>query len=712
MVREKWGGMSKRRACALVFFWLALVPIFQAATSGRSQVPGDLIEKAHGIPFSFVYDGKSSRDFIPNWQKTESKKILASGVAQDIVTYTDPQTKLEVVCEISEYPESHAAEWLLRLKNNGPQDTPILEDIRPLDLNIPEPNDETVIFHSAYGTPYGDNQDYTPIEKPLSAGGEVRTSHYFFRNGEHSFSYLPFFNVQWGDGGLIGAIGWTGQWVLDLQRSETGVRVQSGQETTHFKLHPGEEVRTPRILLLQWKGKDRFVGQNALRRLLIAHYVPRIDGQVALPPVAHSSAYVCIFDDVARKTGQNPLKILPDLSPSDLDKRFVSPDASLNCVTEKNQLALINGMPDVGVEAYWLDAGWFQGVWPGGRGSWVPKADFPRGLRPLGDAAHARGIKFLLWFDPEAVAPDSIIAKEHPEWVLHQPKEGQWGGIFRFSDPKALAWMTDLLSKCISDWGVDILRYDRNTNPSPFWQEADAPDRQGITEIRQIEGFYALWDGLLKRLPKLMIDNANWRVSGPDIELMKRSIGSLTRTEIAGPGIPYPIPEQMGIQELSQWIPLHATLLHADSPYDFRSTATTGVAIGLDLQSPYVSSDEVRKGIAEVKEQRPYWLGDFYPLTEINTDETAWAGWQLDRQDLNSGFVTMFRRSRSTESQKQVTLHGIDPAANYEVRMAESFDPGPKQTLTGAQLGHLTVSLASPQSSVLIRYKKILTKPN
>ena len=117
--------------------------------------------------------------------------------------------------------------------------------------------------------------------------------------------YLPFFNVQWGDGGLIGAIGWTGQWVLDLQRSETGVRVQSGQETTHFKLHPGEEVRTPRILLLQWKGKDRFVGQNALRRLLIAHYVPRIDGQVALPPVAHSSAYVCIFDDVARKTGES-----------------------------------------------------------------------------------------------------------------------------------------------------------------------------------------------------------------------------------------------------------------------------------------------------------------------------------------------------------------------------------------------------------------------
>jgi alpha-galactosidase len=166
----------------------------------------------------------------------------------------------------------------------------------------------------------------------------------------------------------------------------------------------------------------------------------------------------------------------------------------------------------------------------------------------------------------------------------------------------------------------------------------------------------------------------------------------------------------MGSQELSLWIPLHATLLHAVSPYDFRSTATTGVAIGLDLQSPYVSSTEVRKGIAEVKEQRPYWLGDFYPLTEINTDETAWAGWQLHREDLNGGFVTMFRRRRSVESQKQVTLHGIDSGAQYEVTMAESFDPGPKQILTGTQLEHLKVSLSSPQSSVLIRYKKV--KPN
>jgi alpha-galactosidase len=690
----------------LVLFCCMLSPISQAAAADKAKQV-DFIQKVQEIPFSFVYSGKSSHEFISKWKKTESKKVLPNGVQRKILSYTDPQSQLEVTCEISQYPKSHAAEWLLRLKNNGSQDTAILEDIRPLDLNVPEASGGTIIFHSAYGSPYSDSEDFTPIEKPLHVGSDIRTSHYYFQRNEHSYSYLPFFNLQWENGGVIGAIGWTGQWVLEAQRSENGVRILSGQETNHFKLHAGEEVRTPRILLLQWEGKDRFVGHNALRQLLLAHYVPRVHGEIALPPVAHSGAYVCIFDDVAKKTGEDPLKILPNLRPSDLEKRFVSPDASLNCVTEQNQLLLINGMPDVGVEAYWLDAGWFEGLWPHGRGSWVPNKNFPNGMRLLGDATQARKMKFLLWFDPEAVSPGSIIAKEHPEWVLHQPNEGPWGGIFRFSDPKALAWMTNLMAKCIADWRVDIYRNDRNTNPLPFWQAADAPDRQGITEIRQIEGFYAFWDGLLTRFPELTIDNANWRVTGPDLEVMKRSVGSLTRTEIAGPGIPYPIPEQMGIQELSLWIPLHATLLHAASPYDFRSTSTTGVAIGLDLQSPYVASSEIKKGIAEIKEQRPYWLGDFYPLTEINTDETAWAGWQLNRNDLNGGFVTMFRRSRSTESERQVTLHGIDAHAQYEVTMAESFDPGPKQTMSGAELEHLKVSLASPQSSVLIRYKKI-----
>ena len=177
---------------------------------------------------------------------------------------------------------------------------------------------------------------------------------------------------------------------------------------------------------------------------------------------------------------------------------------SLNYVNEKNQLELLHQLPDVGLEGYWMDAGWFIGGWPSGAGNWDPDPKFPRGLKPVGDAAHQRGLKFVLWFEPQRVSPGTMIAKQHPEWVLHLPDDmtrDGWAkndGQFNFGIPAARQWMTSMLSQHLEDWGVDTYRNDNNQNPLPFWRAADVPDRQGITENHDIEGFYAFWDGCCK----------------------------------------------------------------------------------------------------------------------------------------------------------------------------------------------------------------------
>ena len=672
-------------------------------------------------PFSFVYGGNRSQDILPSWKRTEAVNPLSGGRSLRTVTYTDKASGLAVTLETTSFPNRNAVEWLLRMQNTGRRDTPLIEQIRPMNLRVASASTEPVTLHYVLGSAFrqvssGDQEeglagDFAPRDESFSPGRQTQFSHYVFEKGQHRESYLPFFNLQWQGGGVVGAIGWTGQWMVQAARSDKEITLAAGQETTHFRLHPGESIRTPRVLLIEWQGSDWLNGQNELRRLLGAYYLPKIHGNVAMPPVAHTGAYVLIFDDIAKKTGRNPLTILPALKQVDLGGKggrgFADPGAALNYVTEQNQLQLIRGMPDIGVEAYWLDAGWFVGGWPGGRGSWIPNKNFPDGLRPLGDAAHKRGLKFLLWFDPEGVAPGSLIAKEHPEWVLHQPQEGPWGGIFRFGDPAALKWMTDMLASRISEWGVDIFRNDRNTNPLPFWQTADSPDRQGITEIRQIEGFYRMWDGLLARFPNLEIDNANWRVTGPDLEVMKRSIGSLTRSEITSGGLPHPIADQAQTAELSLWIPLDANILNEAGPYDFRSTATTGVALGLDLQSPYIPVAQMRNSIAELKQLRPFWLGDYYPLTPINQDPAAWCGWQFDRPDLKAGFVMLFRRPRSAIASKHIALRAIKPGMTYEVSQAEASGPAGVKLMRGADLANLHASIAKPGSSLLLRYREV-----
>ena len=52
---------------------------------------------------------------------------------------------------------------------------------------------------------------------------------------------------------------------------------------TRLKLHPGEEIRTPRILTLFWQG-DRRRGNNLLRQFILAHHRPSVGGKpVAVP---------------------------------------------------------------------------------------------------------------------------------------------------------------------------------------------------------------------------------------------------------------------------------------------------------------------------------------------------------------------------------------------------------------------------------------------
>lgn len=708
----------------LVVFCLALLsflPSLQGSQIASQTLPPALARAMATAPFSFIYGGKSSKEILSGWKRTQTQKMLADDRLEMVTIYTDPATGLEVTWQATEFERMGAVEWIVRLRNTGSADTPMIENLLALDEKIAVPPG-TVIFHHVLGSADrplvpgaapGMTSDYHRIDQQMEMGTEYHLAHYGMKQGKHVETDLPYFNAQWADGGLVGGIGWTGQWALMASRQNDGLAIAVGQESTHFKLHPGESVRTPSLVLLEWKGKDWLQSQNLWRRLLIAYYLPRVNGEIMTPLVTHTPNFTLMFDDIAAKTGQNPLEAWPSLKTGN---SVFQQNPSLNYVNEKNQLELLHQLPDVGLEGYWMDAGWFIGGWPSGAGNWDPDPKFPRGLKPVGDAAHQRGLKFILWFEPQRVSPGTMIAKQHPEWVLHLPDDmtrDGWAkndGQFNFGIPAARQWMTSMLSQHLEDWGVDTYRNDNNQNPLPFWRAADVPDRQGITENHDIEGFYAFWDGLLQRHPRLTIDNANWRITGPDIEVTKRSIGSLTRTELDGAEY-FPEVDQAQTMELSLWVPLQASLLNALDPYRVRSVATTGAGIGLNLLSPYIPREELRKAVAEIKQSRPYWLGDFYPLAGFDAQDNEWCVWQFHRNDLNAGYALFFRRPKSVQSSVTVGLEGLDPAARYQVTFAESYDVTDRRTMTGDDLKRLRVDLASAPSSMLVRYRRIEVRP-
>jgi hypothetical protein len=61
-------------------------------------------------------------------------------------------------------------------------------------------------------------------------------------------------------------------------------------------------------------------------------------------------------------------------------------------------------------------------------------------------------------------------------------------------------------------------------DPLPYWRANDAPDRQGMAEIRHVEGLYEFWNDLLRRHPGLVIDNCASGGRRIDLETISRSI--------------------------------------------------------------------------------------------------------------------------------------------------------------------------------------------
>jgi alpha-galactosidase len=509
-----------------------------------------------------------------------------------------------------------------------------------------------------------------PFDEILEAGKPRLIS------GMSSDTYLPFFNLQGKQGGCVLAVGWTGQWMAEFtQETQRGVRVRSGMAKTRFRLHPGERLRTPRIVMMPWTGDEMIHGHNQFRRLMLNHYVPRRDGKPAEPPIGHPTTTHMV------STG-----ILP---------------------SEKNQLPILEKAATLGVELFWMDAYWQPQPWGETLGEWDPRPeDFPDGMRPLSDAAHRLGMKYVQWFLPPAVSASSKLAKEHPDFI----HGGAKGGLWKFDEPEAREFMTQYISERIKKWGIDIYREDGSGMPP----EESSDDRQGVRQMKYVEGWYRFWSDLIERNPGLTIDNCAGGGNRIDLETCSRAY-VLWRTDFedvqqyAGGQVNW---SNMGRTEqvltggLSLYFPFHSGVVFDLNPYGFRSSMSAGMVLHRDIQSQDFNTDLCRQGIAEFKEIRPLFQGDLYPLLNLSSRQEDWYAYQLDRPDMGEGCAFFFRRPRSKILMCDITLYNIDLQATYDVSITgETYEHGPWRKMSGRELMKPEVRIDRKATSALIRYR-------
>ncbi len=626
-------------------------------------------------PFSFAYGGKSFAELLPSLAKDTAVVQLDASRRRHELRYRDTETGLEVRCVAIEYLDFPTVEWTLYFKNTGAKDTPIISDIQALDTRFSRLANEVYarfarpgefILHHHTGS-ICTQHDYEPHQSVLMA---KETKQVTSVGGRGSNGAFPYFNIEWPGEGVIAAVGWPGQWRAAFTRDEgTGLRVAAGQELTHFTLRPGEEVRTPLVVLQFWKG-DRVDAQNTWRRWMIAHNVPRPDGKLRATHLAGCSSH--FFGEMVTADEASQFQFID---------RYVE--------------------ERIPIDYWWMDAGWYLNTsgWPN-TGTWeVDTKRFPRGLRAITDHARAKGIETILWFEPERVTPGTWLYEEHPEWLL-----GKNGGtkLLDLGNPDAWTWLVEHVDKLLTDEGIDLYRQDFNMDPLGCWRGADAPDRQGITEIRHVTGYLAFWDELLRRRPGLRIDTCASGGRRNDLETLRRAV-PLWRSDY----IMEPIGTQGCTYGISSWIPFHGTGVKEPDLYLFRSMMTPYPNCLWDARRTDLDYDKLRRLISQWQQIAPNYAGDFYPLTAYSLDKDAWIGWQFDRPEAGEGMVQVFRREESIYRAADFVLRGLHRCARYRVTSLDAPDR-PCEMTGGNLMGKgVPVKIASRPGSALLSYKRI-----
>ena len=569
---------------------------------------------------------------------------------------------------------------------------------RHLNLDFQSPGRKDFTLHYIAGDGEAPKAGYITELKTLAPGSETRFAPV---SGRPTNGAFPYYNLEWNGEGRIIVVGWSGQWASSFIRDGQGtLSVRAGQELTHLKLHPGEEIRSPMTVQQFWKGGDWIRAQNIWRRWMRVHNMPKPGGKNVQPVLAAGTSgfnqpnYAIALDNESDQ--------------KQLIKRYSEEKLGLNYWWMDIYNSSTNfWMKDEKYGTYGTNGLYLAGEWEADR------KQYPNGLKAVSDYAHSQGMGLIVWYEPEHVWPGYKIFNEHPDWLLSAPADPavrkainqgvplEDRRLLNLGNPEALTWLTDHLSQTIAKEGIDVYRQDFNLEPLVFWRASDAPDRQGMTENLYVQGYLKYWDELLRRDPDLLIDTCASGGRRNDIETLRRAV-PLWRSDDSF----NPVMEQTHTYGLSQWVPYSGTGIIRTDTYAYRSALGSSIVAAWDLRDQKLDYNLLRKITAEFQRVSQYYVEDYYPLTEFSLAPNVWLGWQFNRPEQGDGIVQAFRRAGNNDPIKTFLLRDLDPKATYKVTNMDNS--APKQ-ISGRDLMRvgLPVEMPDKDGAALIIYSKV-----
>lgn len=668
--------MKKWKLIAPIFA-LALFAALPALSGCAHKGPSleKLLEKPASFPISFKYGKKTYHGFDEDFEQVSNVTEKVEDGKRITAQFLHTESGVSFTVEGKEYSAYDACEWTVWIENNSGKKTPDnFSEICALDW---EAKGKNAVLKGINGD-LGDM--YAPYEYKMANNMVVKGTD----TGRPTHVDFPYFNLEYGNGGTFIAVGWPGSWKATFEgKGADKTRVTAGQNYTDMFLEPGDKIRTPLIVMVNYSGRDEDKNMNLWRHWFI-------DCNMRHPEGKRFEPVFCASSGASGMTTKQFKKLINTYEENDLKLDYL-----------------------------WIDAGWYLNA-KGEPCPWtetgtldVDTARFPDRFAEVSELMHSYGGKVMLWFEAEVMRCNKEDFVENmpgfkKEWYLGTAAGGSWleGQLFDLGNPECLEWLLNRIYKVIDDGNIDMFRSDFNVNPGPVWRIADDFFKDGYVENRYVQGYLKMWDSLLERYPAMMIDSCASGGGRNDIETLRRSVPLHISDFWDGNDDGFN-ERQTCMLELSRWFPYFKLEVHSTAPatiYNYRSSMAPWFILSVDYTNPNSNWTLAKQGETEWRELSKYYYSDFYPLTECDKSPAAWRAWEYYDPGTDSGAIQLFRGPESETSEMTLKLSGLG-GGKYRLRNA---DGSLEKVVSGSALKKgYKFSLPEAESSDIIFFEKV-----
>lgn len=425
---------------------------------------------------------------------------------------------------------------------------------------------------------------------------------------------------------------WSGNHYASAQRSHDGLtRVMQGVSPTDFykTLAPGESFSAPEAVMSF--SSAGFNGLSAQMHDFVNRHIVPVYWQGRERPILYNSWEGCYFD-----------------------------------FNEKRLLDLGKKAAKLGCELFVLDDGWFgaRNDDTAGLGDYTVNKKLPNGLSGLAEKLAALGLRFGLWFEPEAVNPDSDLYRAHPDWVLTEPGRepvlGRNELLLDLTRPEVRDYIVSSVGGVLDSADISYVKWDMNRHSTAL----------GAKAYDYILGLYDVLRRIFGPRPELLLETC--ASGGNRFDLGMLCFGAQIWTSDDTDPV-----ERLDIQDgLLYLYPLSAMGAHVsaaphsqtlrNTPLSTRGNAAFFGVLGYELDLKYLTSldeKDITAQIAFYKERRA--LFQFGRFTRLPAPEGE-TRWQVSDGDTAAAGV-FYRLAHAAPGVDELRLSGLDPAARYSV---------------------------------------------